>query len=127
MWCSLERGPVVHCTHDHGTGPDLWSGDDSTFPAVVADGGTGVVSGVSSAFPQLFASLAAAIDAGDEEEVVRLQVDVTEVVRLVGPTVPRLKAALAARSGSPWASRMSLPAVDENLRQEIVEAVGRHA
>lgn len=107
-------------------GQQLWSGDDATFPQVVADGGTGVVSGVSSAFPGLFASLAAAVEAGDSAETERLQQDVVTVVRLVGPTVARLKAALAVRTGSLWGSRMSLPAVDSGLRGQIAEAVARH-
>lgn len=109
-------------------GPDqaLWSGDDATFPHVVADGGTGVVSGVSAAFPQLFAALAAAIETGDDSTVDRVQTDVVEVVQLVGPTIPRLKIAMALRSGDEWSSRMALPTVGDDLRSRIAEAVARH-
>jgi 4-hydroxy-tetrahydrodipicolinate synthase len=108
-------------------GPDqeLYSGDDSTLPAVLAAGGTGVVSGVSSAFPETFAGLARALDAGDPEADA-LQAVVKEIVPLVGPTIPRLKAAMAARDGAAWASRMSLPAVDDATLEEIHRAVEAH-
>jgi 4-hydroxy-tetrahydrodipicolinate synthase len=108
-------------------GPDqeLYSGDDSTLPAVLAAGGTGVVSGVSSAFPETFAGLARALDAGDPEADA-LQAVVKEIVPLVGPTIPRLKAAMAARDGATWASRMSLPAVDDATLEGIHRAVEAH-
>ncbi|MBD8078607.1 dihydrodipicolinate synthase family protein [Cellulosimicrobium arenosum] len=106
-------------------GQELYSGDDATLPAVLAAGGTGVVSGVSSAFPQTFAALARALDAEDPAAD-SLQRTVQEIVPLVGPTVPRLKAAMAARDGAPWASRMSLPAVDAATRTRITEVVAAH-
>jgi 4-hydroxy-tetrahydrodipicolinate synthase len=106
-------------------GQQLYSGDDSTLPAVLAAGGTGVVSGVSSAFPETFAALAAALDAGDPAAET-LQRTVQELVPLVGPTIPRLKAAMAARDGADWSSRMSLPAVDADTRARIDDAVAAH-
>jgi hypothetical protein len=45
-------------------GQELYSGDDATLPWVLEKGGAGVVSGVSAAFPQPFAALARALDAG---------------------------------------------------------------
>ncbi|KAE8766131.1 dihydrodipicolinate synthase family protein [Georgenia thermotolerans] len=107
-------------------GQELYSGDDSTLPWVLEQGGTGVVSGVSSAFPETFAALARALNAGDAATAAEIQTSVVEVVRLTGPTIPRLKAALAARTGAPWASRMALPAVDAELRRQIEAAVARH-
>jgi 4-hydroxy-tetrahydrodipicolinate synthase len=104
---------------------ELYSGDDSTLPQVVAAGGTGVVSGVSSAFPELFAELVAALDSGRPEEVERVQIGVREVVAATGPTVARLKCALAARTGAPWASRMALPAVDATTEAQIRDLVRR--
>jgi 4-hydroxy-tetrahydrodipicolinate synthase len=111
-------------------GPDheLYSGDDSTLPAVLAAGGTGVVSGVSSAFPETFAALARALDAGSSEapQSTDLQAVVEEIVPLAGSTITRLKAAMSARDGAPWASRMSLPAVDDATRKAIRAAVETH-
>lgn len=107
------------------TGQELYSGDDSTLPAVLAAGGTGVVSGVSSAFPETFAALAGALDGGDPAAD-ELQRVVREIVPLVGPTVPRLKAAMAARDGAPWVSRMALPAVDDATLAAIRDAAAAH-
>ena len=108
-------------------GPDheLYSGDDSTLPAVLASGGTGVVSGVSSAFPQTFAGLARALDAGSPEADA-VQAVVEEIVPLAGSTVSRLKAAMSARDGAPWASRMAFPAVDDATLEAIRDAVAAH-
>lgn len=107
-------------------GQEVYSGDDSTLPWVAKRGGTGVVSGVSAAFPATFGALAGAIDHGDQTAAATLQADVRSIVALVGPTITRLKAALAARCGSDWASRMPLPAVPADVRTQIVDVVARH-
>jgi 4-hydroxy-tetrahydrodipicolinate synthase len=104
---------------------ELYSGDDSTLPAVLALGGTGVVSGVSSAFPETFAALARALGAGTPEAEA-IQAVVEEIVPLAGSTVPRLKAAMSARDGAPWACRMALPAVDDATLEAIRDTVAAH-
>lgn len=104
---------------------ELYSGDDSTLPTVLASGGTGVVSGVSSAFPETFAALARALDA-QSPEADAVQAVVQEIVPLVGPSITRLKAAMSARDGAPWASRMALPAVDDATLEAIHAAVAAH-
>lgn len=106
-------------------GQELYSGDDSRLPWVLEQGGSGVVSGVSSAFPKTFAALARALDEEDDETAQSLQATVTRLVGLTGPTVARLKAAMAARTGAAWASRMALPAVPPAVRDEIAHAVTR--
>lgn len=107
-------------------GQELFSGDDSTLPWVLANGGTGVVSGVSAAFPQTFAALARALDAGPGTAADELQATAVRLVALAGPTIPRLKVALAARTGAAWANRMSQPGVADDIRVAIVDAVSRH-
>jgi 4-hydroxy-tetrahydrodipicolinate synthase len=107
-------------------GQELYSGNDATLPWVLAQGGTGVVSGVSAAFPQTFASLGRALGNGHRSAGEELQATAERLVALTGSTVARLKAALAARSGAPWASRMSQPRVDTVLRAAIEEAVAQH-
>lgn len=107
-------------------GQELFSGNDATLPEVMRAGGDGVVSGVSAAFPETFAALARAIDARTQEEIDALQATVLELVELTGPTIPRLKSAMAERSGAPWAVRMSLPAVDVHTEESIREAVRDH-
>jgi 4-hydroxy-tetrahydrodipicolinate synthase len=83
---------------------------------------------VSSAFPETFAALARALDAGSSEapQSTDLQAVVEEIVPLAGSTITRLKAAMSARDGAPWASRMSLPAVDDATRKAIRAAVETH-
>ncbi|OQO89636.1 hypothetical protein B1813_22255 [Saccharomonospora piscinae] len=108
-----------------GDGQELFSGDDGRLPWVVDQGGTGVVSGVSSAFPQTFAALARALAEGDTGRARAVQEDVARLVELTGPSVSRLKAALAARTGGEWACRMPLPSVADDLRAEIAGAVAQ--
>lgn len=107
-------------------GQELYSGDDSTLPFVLAEGGTGIVSGVSSAFPETFSALVRALETGDADAIERAQAAAVCVVGLAGPTITRLKAALAARSGAAWASRMALPVVDAELHSQIAAAVAQH-
>jgi 4-hydroxy-tetrahydrodipicolinate synthase len=90
---------------------ELYSGNDATLPWVLAQGGSGVVSGVSSAFPRTFAALARALDAGDAAAVADLQ---DTVVRLVGPPGPRsrgsrrrLRRGPALRGRAAWRCRPS--------------------
>lgn len=109
-----------------GAGQELFSGDDSALPWVMDHGGTGVVSGVASAFPELFSALVTALDSGEGSTIDAAQAAVAEVVGLVGPTIPRLKLALAARTGAPWTHRMALPAVDENTATAIRAAVAQY-
>lgn len=108
-------------------GQAAWSGDDATFGRVLAAGGTGVVSGVSSLFPATFGALRTALVDRDAAEADRLQGVVERLVPLVGPSVARLKTGLALRTGSPWAARMALPAVPAELREAIASAVADHA
>lgn len=125
----LSGGAAAELTTLRGAlqdGQELYSGDDSTLPFVLEQGGHGVVSGVSSAFPQVFAALTEALDGGDPAAVEAAQQTARKVVGLTGPTISLLKVALRARTGRPWASRMALPGVDDGLRREIESAVERH-
>ncbi|WP_104088665.1 dihydrodipicolinate synthase family protein [Cryobacterium sp. N19] len=109
-------------------GQELYSGDDSTLPLVLAEGGTGVVSGVSAAYPETFARLAAALDeAVDGTEAARLQQTVVALVQLTGPSIIRLKAAVSANVPGTWESRMSMAAIDDSLRQDLLAAASSNA
>lgn len=114
-------------------GQEVYSGDDSTLPQVLGNGGTGVVSGVSAAFPETFARLAAALDAspqkgdGISEEAQSLQKTVVELVRLAGPSIIRLKEAVSVNVGGNWASRMPMPAIDDALRNELHRAASLYS
>jgi 4-hydroxy-tetrahydrodipicolinate synthase len=106
-------------------GQELYSGDDSRLPQTVAEGGAGVVSGVSAVFPKTFARLSQALRDGDKQTVDAVSADVSALVGLTGPSITRLKAALSARTGGIWAHRMALPAVDDVTLGRIGEAVER--
>ncbi len=102
-------------------GSRIYSGDDSSYPKVAAAGGAGIVSGVSSAFPELFGQLTRLLtsEAGDPTASEAAQGHVASVVRAVGPTITRLKYALSTRYAETWSARMPLPAVDEETRMLI--------
>ncbi|GAA2208193.1 hypothetical protein GCM10009850_036510 [Nonomuraea monospora] len=75
-------------------GKRLWSGSDTRLAAVVLGGGTGVVSGLSAAFPEPFTRLADAVAAGDTAAERDAQADVDEVLDTLGGTVEGIKLAL---------------------------------
>lgn len=105
-------------------GQELYSGNDATLPYVMDCGGSGVVSGVSSVFPELFSDLAAKIERGDDYSDV--QSEVARLVALTGPNIRFLKIGLAARVGGEWADRMSLPTPTKEIEENILAAVGRY-
>lgn len=105
-------------------GQELYSGNDATLPHVIGLGGSGVVSGVSSVFPELFANLSAQIDRGDDYS--ELQTEVARLVALTGPNIRFLKVGLAARVGGEWADRMSMPTPTKEVEESILAAVGRY-
>lgn len=108
-------------------GQELYSGNDATLPFVMARGGSGVVSGVSAAFPATFAALARAVDASGAEETKALQDTVENLVSLAGPSIIRLKAAVAVNVPGSWRSRMPMAAIDGPLATELSAAAASHA
>jgi 4-hydroxy-tetrahydrodipicolinate synthase len=102
-------------------GSRVYSGDDSSYPHVAASGGAGVVSGVSSAFPELFGRLTDCLttEAADPAATEDAQGHVVAAVRAVGPTITRLKYALSTRYDETWGTRMPLPAVDQETMTVI--------
>ncbi|WP_066303135.1 dihydrodipicolinate synthase family protein [Arthrobacter luteolus] len=108
-------------------GQELYSGNDATLPFVMASGGSGVVSGVSAAFPATFAALARAVDASGAEETKALQDTVENLVSLAGPSIIRLKAAVAVNVPGSWRSRMPMAAIDGALATELSAAAASHA
>lgn len=72
----------------------VFSGNDGLLAQVVRAGGGGVVSGVSSALPAPFVSLAHAVDAGDAAGEAAVQPLVEEAVATLGPSIAAIKTAL---------------------------------
>jgi len=108
-------------------GQELYSGDDSTLPTVLSEGGTGVVSGVSAAYPETFGRLAAALDDDlNGAAAAGLQATVVQLVALTGPSIIRLKAAVSANVPGHWDSRMSMAAIDETLHGDLLDMAAHH-
>jgi 4-hydroxy-tetrahydrodipicolinate synthase len=104
----------------------LYSGNDSELPRVVRDGGAGVVSGVSAALPEPFAELIGAMDVGDARRVRVAQDAVLDAVATLGPSIGRLKYALALRGLTGTASRMTVDPPDARTRETIARLVNAH-
>lgn len=91
----------------------IFSGDDSRPAATMRAGGFGLVSGRSSAYPEVYAALTAAINRGDPDAAARHQRTLDGIVA-VGASIGRLKHALHLRGIGGTAARMT---VDPPSRQ----------
>ncbi|MFV0428389.1 MAG: dihydrodipicolinate synthase family protein [Arachnia sp.] len=73
------------------------SGNDGLLPQVLAQGGSGIVSGVSSAVPAPFAAAAAAIADARSDDAAHWQGIIERTVPVLGPSIRALKHCLAAQ------------------------------
>jgi 4-hydroxy-tetrahydrodipicolinate synthase len=87
-------------------GFEVYTGDDGGIVEAAAAGATGVVSGVSAVFPRPFADLIALLNSGEDPASARSRV--AEAVALLGPSIGRLKYALAARGLAGPYARMTV-------------------
>jgi 4-hydroxy-tetrahydrodipicolinate synthase len=90
----------------------IYSGDDSNPGATMRAGGTGLISGRSSAYPEIFAALSAALrvpdpDAAALHAAARHQQTLDRIVAL-GASIGRLKHALALRGLGGTTARMTV-------------------
>jgi len=74
----------------------LFSGNDTDLAAAMRAGAAGVISGRSGAYPEVYAALAAALNAGDADGAARLQRSVDRIVA-AGASIGRVKYALERR------------------------------
>jgi 4-hydroxy-tetrahydrodipicolinate synthase len=107
-------------------GFEVYSGNDVEFGAFVSAGGTGAVSGVSSAFPRPFLELADALHRGDARAVGAAQGRVKQAVDATsGSTIALLKAALSLQGLPAGPARVAIdpptPAELETLRIAVHE------
>jgi 4-hydroxy-tetrahydrodipicolinate synthase len=118
----------------------MFSGDDSNPAATMRAGGAGVISGRSSAYPEVYAALVAALgsvgsgnsgdfggsgdfgDFGDEEAAARHQLALDRIVAL-GASIGRLKYALALRGLGGTTARMTVDSPDASLSAAIAAEV----
>jgi 4-hydroxy-tetrahydrodipicolinate synthase len=100
----------------------LLSGDDADPAATMRAGGAGLISGRSSAFPEVYAGLAAALGAGDEAAAARYQAVLDRIVAL-GASIGRLKFALALRGLGVATARMPVDPPDAGLAAAIAALI----
>lgn len=97
------------------------SGNDVAFAQLIAGGGVGVISGVSSVFPEPFLRLRDALRAG-RTDLTELQDDVARVVRLVrAGSLAHLKAGLELQGLPGGPVRAAVESVPEEDRAAIAE------
>jgi 4-hydroxy-tetrahydrodipicolinate synthase len=105
------------------TGFLVWSGNDADLPRLARCGARGVVSGVSAVAPQPFVRLRDALRHGRQEIAEASQAEVVRLVSLLGPSVARLKAGLAALGQGHPHCRMAIDEADSAIKAEIVGVV----
>ncbi|WP_460782974.1 dihydrodipicolinate synthase family protein [Microbacterium tumbae] len=98
----------------------ILSGNDGLLREVLAAGGAGIVSGVSSSTPAPFVALADAIQRDDQEAIGRASAQVDAVVPILGTSIAGLKLSqleqgLIRSSGC----RMAIDPVDAQHREQI--------
>lgn len=105
-------------------GLKIFSGDDTDLAATLRSGGAGIISARSSAYPEVFAGLSAALAAGQDGagEAAARQADVTAIASL-GASIGLVKTALRARGFSPMAARMPAGEPDEPTAARVAELV----
>lgn len=102
------------------------SGNDVSFAPLVAAGGAGVISGVSSVFPQPFLRLRDALAAGDHEAADGYRADIVRAVDLVrAGSIAHLKAGLELRGLPAGPVRASVEAAPEADRAAIAQELER--
>ena len=100
----------------------LFSGDDSDPAATMRAGGAGLISGRSSAYPEVYAALSVALGASDVAGAARHQLVLDRIVAL-GASIGRLKYALALRGLGGTTARMTVDPPDGPLSAAIAAEV----
>lgn len=106
------------------SGFTVFSGNDASFGRLVQQGGSGIVSGVSSVFPQPFIALRDALRAGDSDAAAAAQPLVERAVAAVrAGSIAHLKAALEIQGLPAGPVRVSSEPVSAADRKILEEAV----
>jgi len=100
----------------------LFSGDDSNPAATMRAGGAGLISGRSSAYPEVYAALTASLAAGDDDAAARHQRVLDRIVAL-GASIGRLKHALQLRGLGGTTARMTVDPPDAAVSAAIAAEV----
>lgn len=101
----------------------LWSGNDADLPRVLAAGGWGTVSGVSSVCPHPWARLREALGSGDDGAASAAQQVIEEIVPVLGPSIANLKEGLDLLGLAGGPCRMTIDPPTPTHRTRIADAV----
>lgn len=104
----------------------IFTGSDEAVPAAAAAGAAGVISGMSTAYPEVFWSLADALADGDQQRTDAAQRAIDRIVA-TGRDIGHLKYALAARGVTGTAARMAVGTVDADGAAAVAALVGELA
>lgn len=106
----------------------VFSGNDISFRWLIQAGGHGIVSGVSSAYPEAFRDLRDALIAGDEAAITTHQTRVVEAVQTVrAGSLSHLKAGIAARGFEHSPVRSAVAPTDDSDRAVIISLAKRES
>jgi 4-hydroxy-tetrahydrodipicolinate synthase len=100
----------------------IFSGNDANPAATMRAGCAGVISGRSAAYPEIYAALTAALDAGDDAAAQRHQEALDRIVRL-GASIGRIKYALELRGFGRAVARMTVDPPTQETAAAIVARV----
>jgi 4-hydroxy-tetrahydrodipicolinate synthase len=100
----------------------LYTGRDNEVPQAAEAGIAGVVSGLSSAFPELYVRLAGALAAGNIAEAAECQ-SAVERLFAAGRTTAHLKYALSLRGVTGRTGRMTIGIVDDLSAAALADLV----
>jgi len=95
----------------------VYSGDDGHVEQAALDGAAGSVSGVSTVLPAPFAELVSLLNAGDDPAAARART--AEAVAVLGPSIGRLKYALAVLGLAGPHGRMTIDPPSPTVRAAI--------
>lgn len=103
-------------------GFEVFTGNDATFATVVRGGAAGAVSGMSSAFPEVFVEMRDALRAGDDDAVARAQTRIERVIAACeGVNFALIKRALDLRGVTAGPVRVALDAPNQEQVGVLVE------
>jgi dihydrodipicolinate synthase/N-acetylneuraminate lyase len=108
-------------------GFEIFTGADRDLARAADAGADGVVSGISSVFPEPFVGLVEALETGDDERIAAAQSAVDDVVDTVKGDPALMKAGLALRGVPAGVARMALDEPSEHDRAELARAVAAYA
>lgn len=104
----------------------IYTGADRDLVDAAPAGAQGVISGVSSVLPKPFRALAAAAEGGRVEDIAAAQIDVDDVVRVIGGDMARMKAAYRLMGIADGVCRMSLDSPDADAVSELERVIAAY-